>query len=208
MTENMKNGLPAVFEQTDDKIFKILTLETRDITAYASENVQAAAENKYIASDAVIEDFTSVKRLKNTVFSGQEIQAGWCFGGRRQMTALEWHESSEVVVACTDLVLLLGRKEDVQNGKYDSGKLKTLFLKAGTAVELFAGTLHFAPLPVGKRFVAVIILPLGTNLPLPENEQKEMKTAKNKWLLVHPEGRAVITARTEGAITGENYLVT
>lgn len=206
MKEGINSNLPPAFSQADAGIFRFLELDTAEITDYARKNILPAEENRYIASDAAIEGLAGVERIKSTVFGG-EIQAGWCFGGRRQMAALEWHASSEVVVACTDLVLLLGRNEDVINGEYDSGKLKTLFVKSGSAVELLSGTLHFAPLPVGDSFVAAIILPTGTNLPIEGSELQGMKTAKNKWLLVHPEGRAVIKAMTEGVITGENYKI-
>lgn len=207
MQKKLKNRMPVFFEQADDKMFRILDIEVHDITAYAEENIKPAEENNYVASDTLIERFESVQRLKESVFGGQEIQAGWCFGGRRQMAALEWHESSEAVIACTNMVLLLGRKEDIENGQYNSSKLQALFLKAGSAVEIFPGTLHFAPLPAGDRFVASIVLPKGTNLPIPDGEQNGMKTANNKWLLVHPQGRSIIKARTDGIIVGENYKV-
>ena len=60
------------------------------------------------------------------------------------------------------------------------------------AVEVYATTLHYAPCGVdGAGFKVAIVLPKGTNLDL-DREHKGGEdghlTAKNKWLLGHPEG--------------------
>ncbi len=64
---------------------------------------------------------------------------------------------------------------------------------AGTLVEVYATTLHYAPFSAwgGDVFGVVIVLPGGTNGPKPDivllNKEDETLWACNKWLLAHPE---------------------
>jgi hypothetical protein len=117
---------------------------------------------------------------------------------------MEWHKSSEVIVACTDLVLLLGDYADVEHDFYDSARAFGLLVQKGEAVELFPFTLHLAPLPVvGGRFIAAILLPEGTNLPLSGGIDGTLR-AVNKWLLVHPDNTRSIELGGKVGIRGEN----
>ena len=61
------------------------------------------------------------------------------------------------------------------------------------AVEVYATTLHYAPCHVneGEGFRVAVVLPRGTNTnppgAKPVNEEDTWLTARNKWLLAHPE---------------------
>ena len=44
-----------------------------------------------------------------------------------------------------DFVLLLARMEDIEDGKLDTAKVKAFRAPAGTLVEVYATTLHYAP---------------------------------------------------------------
>ena len=109
------------------------------------------------------------------------------------LNALEYHRSSEVNVAATDAVLMLGSQQDItKDFTYDTSKVEAFLVPAGVAVEVYATTLHYAPCGVdGAGFKVAIVLPKGTNLDL-DREHKGGEdghlTAKNKWLLGHPEG--------------------
>ena len=68
------------------------------------------------------------------------------------LNALEYHRCSEVDVAATELVLLLGRQQDVtEEFTYDTAKVEAFRVPAGTAVELYATTLHYAPCHTQKK---------------------------------------------------------
>ena len=64
---------------------------------------------------------------------------------------------------------------------------------AGTLIELYASTLHFAPCSAapGRGFKVLVVLPRGTNLAKPEivpqNDEDRLLWARNKWLLAHAE---------------------
>ena len=82
-------------------------------------------------------------------------------------------------------------------------------MPAGTAVELYATTLHYAPCSAKEGgFRCVIILPKGTNEDLPfaaaDKGENRLLTAVNKWLIAHEE------ASIEGAfcgLKGENVTI-
>ena len=93
----------------------------------------------------------------------------------------------------TDAILILGRQQDItEDFTYDTSLAEAFLIPAGTAVEVYATTLHYAPCGVnGQGFRVTVVLPKGTNLDLEaahtEGEDGHL-TAKNKWLLGHPEG--------------------
>ena len=112
-----------------------------------------------------------------------------------KLNALEYHRSSEVDIAATDLILMVGRQQDIdqQDFTYDTEKVECFFVPAGTAVELYATTLHFAPCGVdGKEFRCGVVLPRHTNEELKVDTTKaqgedRLLFAVNKWLIAHEE---------------------
>lgn len=128
------------------------------------------------------------------VFYGElPIQIGYCNGHNTKLNAVEYHRSSEINVAATDAVLLLGLEADVEEDfTYDTAKMEAFLIPAGTAVELYATTLHYAPCHVSEKgFQVSVILPEGTNYPLEGTHaggEDALLAAKNKWLIGHPEG--------------------
>lgn len=73
------------------------------------------------------------------------------------MNPLEYHRSFEVNVEATDAVLMLGSLQDVETDfTYDTSRVEAFFVPAGTAVELYATTLHYAPCGVdGGSFLGL-----------------------------------------------------
>ena len=127
------------------------------------------------------------------------------------LNALEYHRTSEVDVAANDLILLLGQQQDIEEGDtYDTSKVEAFLLPAGVGVELYATSLHYAPCNASDEgFRCAIILPDGTNQTLDENHyaggEDQLLTAKNKWLIGHPEGG--LPEGNHLGLTGENLCV-
>ena len=89
------------------------------------------------------------------------------------------------------MILLLGWLPDVTDEfTYDTAKIEAFKVPAGTVVEMYETTLHYAPCNAADGgFKCVVILPRGTNTLIdfalvPEGEDRLM-TAKNKWLIAH-----------------------
>ena len=149
----------------------------------------------YVPGVKAMEEATVSERLKKSAYGGLPIQVGYCNGHNLKLNALEYHRSSEVDIAASDLILLLGRQQDIQEDyTYDAAKVEGFFVPAKTAVELYATTLHYAPCQASEEgFRCVIVLPEGTNHELDfsvvsEGEEKLM-TAKNKWLIAHEDAK-------------------
>lgn len=156
----------------------------------------------YVPGLESLEAVPVAERIKKSAYGGLPIQIGYCNGHNLTLNALEYHRSSEVDIAASDLILLLGRQQDIREDyTYDTENVEGFLVPAGTAVELYATTLHYAPCQASEEgFRCVIVLPEGTNHELDfavagEGEEKLM-TAKNKWLIAHED------AKIEGAFCG------
>ena len=131
-------------------------------------------------------------------------------GHNHKLNALEYHRSSEINVAATDVILLVGHQQDITpEFTYDTSLVEAFLLPKGTAVEVYATTLHYAPCSVGEqRFQVGIILPRGTNYPLEmthEGWEDSLLAATNKWLIGHPEGG--LPEGSHIGLIGENITV-
>ena len=178
----------------------------------ALKKTEVPADVAYVPGVAELEATETYKELTDVTYGCMPIQIGYCNGHNNKLNALEYHRDSEINVAATDAILLLGLLSEVEDDfTYDTAKVKAFLLPAGTAVEVYATTLHYAPCSVeGNGFQVAIVLPKGTNYDLPatkrtaEGEDK-LITAVNKWLIGHPEG-----GLAEGSflgLKGENLTV-
>lgn len=175
----------------------------------------------YVPSDEGLEKIDVYGVMSERVYGQMPVQIGYCNGHNQYLNALEYHRSSEINVAVTDMILLLGRQQDIgENYTYDTAKVEAFLVPKGTAAEIYATTLHYAPCGVdGAGFKCVVVLPRGTNYDLKAAEKPEfgqkltdrsqanedesesvseerLLTAANKWLIAHPD------AGIEGAYCG------
>ena len=181
----------------------------RVIDGYDFSKLIKAMEHTPLPEDVIYEpsieelEATNVAiDLKMRVYGELPIQIGYCNGHNSKLNALEYHRSSEFDIAQTDLILLLGMQQDIEDGDiYDTAKVEAFFVPAGTGVELYATTLHYAPCTAQEGgFRCVVVLPKGTNEELPFETAKEgenrLLAAMNKWLIAHED------AQIEGAFCG------
>ena len=145
----------------------------------------------YVPSDAKLERLPAAEELSSRFYGGMPIQIGYCGGYNAVLNCLEYHRDSEVDVFASDAVLLVALEQEIEDGKLCTDCVKAFRVPAGTAVELYATTLHYAPCSpdAGSCFQASIILPRGTNTDIPVIEPRtiedKMLWARNKWLLSH-----------------------
>ena len=147
----------------------------------------------YEASVPELEAVSTAADLQKKTYGELPIQIGYCNGMNYKLNAVEYHKSSEINVAGTDAVLILGMQQDISDDlTYDTAKMEAFLVPEGCAVELYATTLHYAPCSAGEsQFKVAIVLPSGTNYPLEEGHaglEDALITAKNKWLIGHAEG--------------------
>lgn len=148
----------------------------------------------YEASVPALEATAAKEALQTVAFGELPIQVGYCNGHNHLLNAVEYHRCSELNIAATDAILLLGRQQDIgADFTYDTARMEAFLLPAGTGVEIYGTTLHYAPCGVdGKGFQVAIVLPAGTNGLLQAAHggagEDRLLTANNKWLIGHAEG--------------------
>lgn len=193
------------------KYGRVLTGEY-DVTELMAEmeKTNAPEDVIYEPSVAELEALPIMKDFTDSLYGGLPIQIGYCNGHNHLLNAVEYHRSSEINVAVTDVILLIGKQEDINDDfTYDTSKIEAFLLPKGTVIECYATTLHYAPCGVdGKEFRCVVVLPKDTNLELevkPEGAKEDkLLVARNKWLIAHKD--ANIDGAFNGLI-GENISV-
>ncbi|MHC4874463.1 MAG: DUF4867 family protein [Planctomycetota bacterium] len=186
--------------------------------AFSKKNAVVKDDIVYEPSVAGLEkDRTFLSSVKSEVFGGMPIQSGWCYGRNSMLDGLEYHKGIEVIVAVTDLVVILGDQRDIkwQKGKptYSSSKAEVFYIKKNTVVELHCWCLHFAPIHVkGKDgFCSIVVLPDKTNTNLRVKPKKkgegDMLFATNKWLVVHKSAKGLVKDGACSGIVGRNTKV-
>lgn len=149
------------------------------------------------------------KEIEKEYYGEMPVEIGYCNGKNSSLNGLEYHKGSEINIAVTDLILLLGQRKDIKEDGYNSENVEAFFLKNGSVIELYGTSLHFAPCKVDENgFKCAVILTDKTNLPLEAKEHNDPYLfAKNKWLLVHPEKKDLIKKGAKAAINGSNIKV-
>ena len=190
----------------------------RIITGYDFSGLLKAMEQTPLPEDVIyipslpeMEALPAAKELENGIYGQMPIQIGCCNGHNKKLNAVEYHRDSEVDIAVDDLILILGKQQDIEEDHtYDTSRMEAFLVPAGTAVEGYATTLHYAPCHVkDEGFRCVIVLPRDTNLDMEPVEVKDPEDrllfARNKWLIGHAQG-----GLPEGAfigLKGENLSV-
>ena len=190
----------------------------RVITGYDFSGLLKAMEQTPLPEDVIyipslpeMEALPAAKELENGIYGQMPIQIGCCNGHNKKLNAVEYHRDSEVDIAVDDLILILGKQQDIEEDHtYDTSRMEAFLVPAGTAVEVYATTLHYAPCHVkDEGFRCVIVLPRDTNLDMEPVEVKDPEDrllfARHKWLIGHAQG-----GLPEGAfigLKGENLSV-
>ena len=205
------------------KIYSVLDPEFKEygrvVDGYDYEELLAKLEEispcpaegtVYVPGDEALEALPVKQVFQDNCYGGMPIQIGYCNGTNTKLNCLEYHRDSEInVPAGNDAIFLLAKQQEIVDGKIDTGKVKAFLCPAGTGIEVYATTLHYAPCSAkkGQGFRVIVVLPKGTNTEKPQFEVKNREdawmTARNKWLLAHADADEAKQGAYVG-ITGEN----
>ncbi len=199
---------------TDDSFRKygrvVKNIDFSGLVQALNEKTPTPDDVVYEPSVAALEELPVFAELQSKTYGELPIQIGYCNGQNYLLNAVEYHRSSEINVAGTDAILLVGQQKDITDDfTYDTSLIEAFLVPKGTAVELYATTLHYAPCSVGDaKFQVAIVLPKDTNLPLEkghEGWEDALITAKNKWLIGHAQGG--LPEGSHIGLIGENISV-
>ncbi len=163
----------------------------------------------YVPTDPILQELPAAVEVSEHLYGGMPVQLGWCNGHNTKLNCLEYHRDSEFNLGTEDFILLLAKQEEMENGVLDTAGVKAFRVPAGALVEVYATTLHYAPCHCDpdRGFRVLVALPWLTNTDRPVMENKTAEdailTARNKWLLAHPESEEAKSGAKVG-LSGEN----
>ena len=166
------------------------------LISYMEEKTQIPENgNIYYASVPEMEADPVIRSIQNGFYGEMEIQ---------------YHKGSEINIAVTDFMLVLGRLWEIKDNSYRVEDAKVFFVEKGTAVEMYQTTLHLSPCRVtDEGFRDIVILPKGTNTPLEHRDEAVeaegvLLLQKNKWVIAHPGREPLIRQGAHAGLIGEN----
>lgn len=183
-----------------------------ELVSYMEEKTDIPESgNKYITSVSDMEKSSIFDDLTDFMYGGMEIQIGYCNGRNSTYNGFEYHKGSEINVAVTDFMLVLGHTWEISSeNTYRVEDAKVFYVPKGTVIEMFQTTLHLSPCKVSDEgFKDIVVLPRGTNTPL-ENKQNcdggenRLLLQKNKWVISHPEREPLMKQGAFPGLLGEN----
>lgn len=163
----------------------------------------------YVPTDPALQELPAAVEVSEHLYGGMPVQLGWCNGHNTKLNCLEYHRDSEFNLGTEEFILLLARQEEIEDGMLDTARVRAFRVPAGTLVEIYATTLHYAPCHCdsAKGFRVLVALPWLTNTerPVMDNKTAEdaLLTARNKWLLAHPDSDEA-RGGAQAGLTGEN----
>jgi hypothetical protein len=198
----------SIHDEEFEKYGRVYDVDASEIVKECKSINLPETGSSYQLSVEKLENLKSSCLFKEMAFGGCETQIGICMGYNTTMNALEFHKSSEINIAVTPLVILLGLEYELDKNMYDSSKIKAFYLDSGDVIEIFGTTMHFCPCQVKSTgFSNVVILPKDTNAPLDNISCDKLLFKKNKWLICHERNKELIEKGVFPGIHGENYEV-
>ena len=104
---------------------RVLPLDTTAFTAAINAHKTiASGQVVYEPSVREFEQLPLYQQLAEKVYGELPIEFGHCSGWNEALNAVEYHRSSEVDIAATDLVLMVGRQQDIDytDNTYDTDR--------------------------------------------------------------------------------------
>lgn len=183
-------------------------IDISEIVEEAEKIQNPESGSSYLPAVEAFEKLSIAGEIKTKLFGEGKIQVGYCWGHSNFLNATEWHTSSEVNIAITDIVLILGHIWDIKDETIDSSQFKVFYVPKGTVLEVYATSLHFCPCEVAESgFGCVVALPNGTNTPLDGEYEDTLLFRKNKWIISHVDNAELIAKGVKAGITGTNYKI-
>ena len=205
--------IKSVFDSEFKKYGRVIEGYNLSDVLDTMENTPLPSDVAYVPSVPSLESLNIKKALTAEVYGGLPCQIGYCNGNNYALNALEYHRSSEINIAATDLILMLGWQPDIEDDfTYDTSKVEMFKVPKGVMIEVYATTLHYAPCNANKDgFRCVVVLPKDTNTDLLESVDKsigdnKLLFAKNKWLIGHEESGVQNDGGFIG-LKGENLIL-
>ncbi|MQS97636.1 DUF4867 family protein [Companilactobacillus halodurans] len=180
-----------------------------EVTDFMDKNVKISSPaNFYTPSNKGLEEIPVIQEMGQDIYANMPIEAGECTGQSTNFSAIEYHQGSETNIMLTDVIMVLGQRSTLDTkGSYSpSEDGQTFFVPAGTVVEFYSSTLHYAPIKVhDSGFSIIVILIKGSNEELLADFKSTNKriVKQNKFQLVDPSRKDKIAIGVQVGLTGK-----
>ena len=107
-----------------------------EMIAYMEQNTPIPENgNTYVASVPEMEALAVSAEVQKKFYGDMPIEVGYCNGRNTTWNGFEYHKGSEINVAVTDFMLILGHVWQIEDNTYRFENAKVFFVPKGTAVE-------------------------------------------------------------------------
>ncbi len=168
--------------------------DTSSLVRTLKEKTPLPAGVEYVPEQPDLQALPITGEISDRLFGGMPIEMGYCNGHNTKLNCLEYHRDREINMGTGEFILLVAKRSQIgEDGLLDTAEVKAFRAPAGVLVEVYAETLHYAPCSpkTGEGFPVLIVLPKGTKTAkpsfAPKNREDTLLTARNKWLLAHPD---------------------
>ncbi len=210
-------------EVNDVKIFSVFDEEFKtygrivkgydftELVDYMRDNTEIPEiGNVYVPSVKEMEKLPVYHDIQNVLYGDMPVQIGYCNGRNSTYNGFEYHKGSEINIAVTDFMLVLGHIWELEDNCFYVGNEKVFFVPKGTAIEMYQTTLHLSPCKTcDEGFKDIVILPRGTNTPRDEkvrnaDSESAILLQKNKWVIAHKDREPLVKQGAFIGLIGEN----
>ena len=166
--------------------------------------------NGYVPSVAEMESTEICGVISKYIYGDMPIQIGYCNGRNSTYNGFEYHKCSELNIAVTDFMLVLGHIWQIEDNRFNVGDEKVFYVPEGTVLEMYQTTLHLSPCKVcDSGFMDIVVLAKGTNTPLTEKPdspdgEERLLLQRNKWVISHKEREPLMKQGAYPGLIGEN----
>ena len=166
--------------------------------------------NVYVPSVADMERLDICRVLQESVYGDMPIQIGYCNGRNTTYNGFEYHKCSELNIAVTDFMLVLGHVWQIEDNCFTVGNETVFYVPEGTVIEMYQTTLHLSPCRVyDEGFKDIVVLARGTNTPLDKKPdlpvgEETLLLQRNKWVISHKDREPLIKQGAYPGLIGEN----
>ena len=147
---------------------RVLDVDVNEFVDVMKDVPVVSEGTMYEPSVGAFEALPLAKTLEQESFGFLPIEFGHCSGYNNKLNALEYHRSSEIDIAATDLILLVGRQQDidVSSYTYDTARVEAFFRAGRDGRRALCDDTSLCAVQCRrKEFRCGVVLPKGTNEP-------------------------------------------
>lgn len=180
-----------------------------DMIKYMEERTPIPEEGcVHVSSIKSMGKYECTRHIQDNYFGEIPIQIGYCNGINSKLNCLTYHKSNTILLAVTDMVIFVGRVQDIYDSQYEVSKAEAYFVPEGVAIELYSCTLYSLPCRIEPSGFKCLKIGLkGTGAAAKNVDISDGPIKKNEWILAHPSYSIDMDGIKLNNLLGENVEI-